>query len=147
MIYNKSHAGMLGTSIRLSLVNTATCYLCIGTVPDDASIQGMLASSTLISSASIGTVSFAGAAYALSDATAALPAWVMTTMPTTKTVTSSKAGTIGWAAISGTDGTNPYLYIVSVSLANQGGVIQLDKTTVAVNDVVTLLGFSYSVWR
>lgn len=150
MLANKQFAAMLPAAIRYSYyapsANTPI-LLCVGSMPSDEVIAGMSISS--ISSAPIstqktGTIVMTGSSISLLDQTMP-PQWYMDTCPTANSCVVTQAGTIGWAVFYWPRGST--LFVMDVSLPNQGGCVQLDKTAVAVGDTVSLLGLSFSMWR
>ena len=159
MIYNKQLAGMLPNSIAsaLSTDSLTGIVLCSGTIPDDATWDtagtatittagSFIYNQTLANTGGVvapGVGNASGVGVYLVDSSAIPPAWYVA-WPSPPTATATKAGTIGWAVIY----RNPdFLFAVDVSLPNQGGILQVDKTTVGVGDVVSVLGFSFSMWR
>lgn len=146
MIVGKRFAACFPESIRNAIAANSTTWslaLCSGQIPSDSVMAGLTSSSTTITGATLATINMSGAAFMLMSATAQPPQWELGTMPTTKTVKATAAGTIGWAALIG----SYTLYLFDVSLPNQGGAVQVDNTTVSVGTPVSLMGISFSIWR
>ena len=150
MIANKQFAAMVPASFRYGLSgvldSSSVLILCTGAMPSDATIAAMTPASS--SSAPVSTTKTVG--YTLTGANIVLlnqtipPQWYMSALPTTKTCPAIRAGTITWAFYC----WSTYSFcVMDVSLPNQGGCVQVDKTTVAVGDVVTLMNISFSMWR
>lgn len=146
MIVGKRFAACYPESIRNAIVANGTTWslaLCGGTIPSDSIMAALTSSSTVITGATLATVNMAGAAFMLVNATTQPPLWELGTLPTTKSANAAVAGTITWAALIGTY----TLYLFDVSLPNQGGSVQVDKTVVSVGTPVNLMGISFSIWR
>lgn len=149
MIVNKQFAGMLGQSIMDCMTyNKPTIVLCSGTIPDDATwntvgTTTITTSGSFIYNQTIATITLTESGFSLLDTVATPPLWYLNSN-TAYTVSAAKAGTIGWAVV-----YYPSVYILAmdVSLPNQGGVIQLDKTNVSVGDLITIMGLTVSIWR
>lgn len=149
MVVNKQFAGMLGQSIMDCMTyNKPTVVLCSGTIPDDPT-WNTVDNSTITTNGSfiynqtIATILLSGSGFSLLDTAAVPPLWYLNSN-TAYTVSAAKAGTIGWAVVYF---PSTYIFAMDVSLPNQGGAVQVDKTTVAVGDVITIMGLSVSVWR
>jgi hypothetical protein len=82
---------------------------------------------------------------ALVDTTTFPPRWKKTALPTTKTATSAKDGTITWALVAQL--SYPAYAAVPVTNTGGGGVIEVDNVSVAVGSVVTLTGWNFAVNR
>lgn len=152
ILANKQFAAMLPAAIRYGLTggsgNTSSCglVLCTGTMPSDSAIAAMTPnsySSAPVSTAKTASYNLAGGHMALMNQSIP-PQWYMDIAPTTKTATAILAGTITWAFYYWSTYT---FFILDVSLPNQGGCVQVDKTTVGVGDVITLMNISFSMWR
>ena len=150
MICNKGFAAFMPTCLR-TIINgnpSGSLILCSGTIPSDSTIAGMTSSSysaAVVTSAKVATISLAGGRVNIVDNTVQPPQWYLSTSPTTPYASAAAAGTITWAFYYNV--SYPEFLVMDVSLPNQGGVIQLDKTVVAVNDIVTLMNISFSMWR
>lgn len=144
MLYSKKWASTLPSSLRMTFQNSSGNFvLCGGVMPSDADMTSLTTTSTAITSAALVTISVSGTTLMLMDTSAQPPVWEMNTPPTNRSAAAVAAGTITWAAISLSYG----LFLVDVSLPNQGGVIQVDKTTVSVGTVVSIMGMTWSFWR
>lgn len=150
MISNVQFSTMLPESIASCLSRLdPTFVLCVGSMPDDATwdtvgTSTITTAGSFIYNSTTLTLSGTGSKYALKDTTSYPPLWYMSTLPAVYSGAALKAGTIGWAVVYY---SNQYIFAVDVSLPNQGGVLQLDKTSVAVGDTITMMGFSFSVGR
>lgn len=145
MLYGKRWSSMLPEAMRIAFTNSdgASLILCGGQIPSDAVMTGLTSSSSVITSAKLATIATSGMTFALMSTTEQPPLFEMSAPPTTRSVAATAAGTITWAVLSGTY----CLWLLDVSLPNQGGSVQLDKTTVSVGTIVSLMGISYSIWR
>lgn len=145
MLYGKRWASMLPESMRVSFSasNGASLFLCGGSMPTDDIMVGLTSASTVITSAKLATIMTTGMTFALMDTAAQPPLFEMNVPPTARSIAAVAAGTITWAVLSG----SYCLWLFDVSLPNQGGSVQLDKTTVSVGTVVSLMGISFSIWR
>lgn len=149
MIANKQFAALAPAAFRSGLPSAgSSCglILCTGTMPSDSVIAAMTPASnvaTVVTSAKTASYTLTGESIALLNQTIP-PQWYMSAPPTTKTAAATLAGTITWAFFYWSTYS---FYVFDVSLPNQGGCVQVDKTTVAVNDVVTLMNISFSMWR
>ena len=150
MISNVQFSTMLPESIASCLAYyLPTFVLCNGNMPDDATWDTVGTSlittpGSFVYTATVLTLAGTGAKFALRDTASYPPLWSMNCMPTVYSGVALKAGTIKWAVVYY---PSRYVLAVDVSLPNQGGVLQLDKTTVAVGDTITMMGFSFSAGR
>lgn len=150
MISNVQFSTMLPESIYSCIAaHNPTFVLCVGSMPDDATwdtvTNAMITTSgSFVYNATTLTLAPTGASYALKDTSSYPPLWYMASVPTISSGLAARAGTIGWAVVYF---PNQYILAVDVSLPNQGGVLQVDKTSVAVGDTINLMGFSFSAGR
>lgn len=149
LLANKQFAAMVPAAFRYWFSGSlASCslVLCTGSMPSDAVIAAMTPasySSAPVSTSKTVSYTLGGAAISLLNQSVP-PQWYLSTPPTTRTSTATLAGTITWGFYYW---SNYAFCVFDVSLPNQGGCVQVDKTAVAVGDVVTLMNISFSMWR
>ena len=149
MISNRQFAAMLPETI-VSCINSSapTFVFCSGGMPSDSLWDtvntSIITTAGFIKTNTLATFPGAGLTLGLVDSAEIPPRWTLNNPTTTRSVAATAAGLIDWAVVYL---ANQYIFAVDVSLPNQGGMLQIDNTTVSVGTMITLLGFSFSAWR
>lgn len=123
-------------------------YFCIGAYPSSAVIDAITgATSTTITNNLAATINGSGITLDVVSETAVPPVWTWKTLPSGKTFTSGKTGTIGWALLDlGTATSNAI--VVDVGLPGSGACIILDVVDVVANTTqATIQSMSFKLWR
>jgi hypothetical protein len=117
--------------------------LCVGTPPDDATVDTITAAAAVVTGNSTCTYNTTGIQFALNSASEFPPRYVLTSFPTTNTVNATKAGTISWGLLTGSWGVS----VVDVGLPNSGSLIEVNTTNVSVGTPVTITNWSFKLGR
>jgi len=117
---------------------------CVGDVPSDETLANLtaLTNAVIVDNKAGMLASNAGAGFVYSSATTTPPTFYLNTLPTVKTFTVTKAGTLSYAVVN----AGGAFIVVSVGLLNSGAVIQVDRLNVNVGDVVTLQHINFKMW-
>lgn len=144
MLINSGFFGGLVTHYGKIFAPANAIFLCTGSMPTDGQVDAMTAvSDTLITGSK--SVTYGGIPMTSMKAKdTAIPALIYANaLPAISTVNATRAGTLTWGVLHGTNG----FAIVDVGLVNSGSVIQVDNVNVSVGTPVTLLSLAYKMGR
>jgi hypothetical protein len=113
--------------------------LCVGAMPTDAELETLVQSSTRITNNVAVSYNMVGVTYTVRDVYWP-PEILMATPPTTYTVNSTLAGTIGWCVF--WNGVDKNVFIADVTDSTGNGVVRVSTINVAVGTPVTLESIS-----